>query len=151
MVTSFAALGCSSTVVPAPDGGAAGQGTALPDDFPTLNGCEPSDYEDRSADAADRSVAVGADGLVFTPRCMLIGVGQGVVFEGSLSAHPLAPGNPADPSAGSAKSPIVETSSGSSVSFTFPSAGTFPYYCTMHAFGAGMGMAGAIHVVVAPP
>jgi plastocyanin len=112
-----------------------------------LNGCKPSVYEDRSGENDDRSIAIAKDGLVFTPKCLTIAVGQSVVWQGNLSAHPLAPGNPDDPEAGSPASPIVSTSEGSRAEFAFPVAGTFPYYCAIHAFGAGRGMAGVVHVI----
>jgi plastocyanin len=112
----------------------------------TLNGCDAESYEDHSAESDERVIQIAANGLNFTPKCLLIGVGQGVRFEGSLSSHPLAPGNPDDPNAGSRDSPIVATSSGMSADFTFATAGTFPYFCELHAFGKGAGMAGAVLV-----
>jgi len=111
-----------------------------------LNGCDPADYEDGSAEDSDRVVQIGAEGLKFTPPCLRVAVGQTVTFEGSLTAHPIAPGNADDNAAGSPNNPILATSTGRSVAFTFESAGTFPYYCELHSFGAGMGMAGAIYV-----
>ena len=113
----------------------------------SLNGCAPDAFEDR-ADGGDdeRVVLIGADGLVFTPRCLAIANGQTVRFEGSLAAHPIAPGNPDAAAAGSPDNPIVATSSGAEVEFTFDTSGTFAYYCELHAFGAGNGMAGAILV-----
>jgi plastocyanin len=63
-----------------------------------------------------------------------------------LAAHPLAPGNPDDPRAGSPQNPIEQTSSGNSVEFTFTTPGTYAYYCELHTFGAGSGMAGAVFV-----
>jgi plastocyanin len=111
-----------------------------------FNGCSANSYEDRSADGAERVVQIAVEGLKFTPPCLQIAVGQSVRFDGSLTSHPLAPGNPDDHEAGSPNTPIVRTSSGRSVEFTFAAAGTYPYYCELHAFGAGMGMAGAIYV-----
>lgn len=111
-----------------------------------LNGCKASAYEDASAKEAERVVQIGADGLVFTPRCITIAIGQTVTFEGSLAAHPLAPGNASDTAAGSPGNPIVQTRSGSSVEFTFDSAGTYPYFCELHGFGDGKGMSGAVFV-----
>jgi plastocyanin len=116
------------------------------DEPATLNGCTADEYADRSAEDAERVVQIAAAGLVFTPPCMTIAAGQTVSFEGSLSAHPLAPGNADDHAAGSPDSPIVATSSGNRVEFTFDTPGTFAYFCELHSFGAGMGMAGAIHV-----
>ena len=112
----------------------------------TLNGCDAEAYADHSAESDERVIQIAANGLNFTPQCLLIGVGQTVRFEGSLTSHPLAPGNPDDPNAGSHDSPIVATSSGTSVEFTFDAAGTFPYFCELHAFGNGMVMARAVLV-----
>ena len=116
------------------------------DEPAVLNGCTAAEYEDFSADDAQRVIEIAAAGLSFTPPCMTITAGQTVRFEGSLSAHPLAPGNPDDAAAGSPDNPITATSSGDSVEFAFDAPGTFAYYCELHSFGAGMGMAGAIHV-----
>jgi plastocyanin len=112
-----------------------------------INGCKANGYEDRSADDADRTVLIAAEGIVYTPRCMRIARGQTVHWEGRLSAHPMSPGNADDEAAGSPRNPIVPTSTGSSVDFTFENAGTFPYHCEVHSSGAGTGMAGAIHAV----
>lgn len=111
-----------------------------------LNGCDTDSYVDGSAEDDERVVQIGAEGLKFTPPCLQIARGQTVTFEGSLTAHPIAPGTPDDAAAGSPENPIEAVSTGRSVAFTFENAGTFPYYCELHAFGAGMGMAGAIHV-----
>lgn len=120
--------------------------TTTPPDPSSINGCEPDSYEDHSDADDPRVVGVGAQGLKFTPPCMLIAVGQTVTFEGSLSAHPLGPGRPDDPTAGSPDNPIERTASGSSAEFRFEGAGTFPYFCELHGFGSGMGMVGAIYV-----
>lgn len=117
--------------------------------IPDFNGCMVVDYDDRSDAAADRTIAIALEGLTYTPKCMIVAVGQTVRWEGSLSAHPLAPGNPEDGAAGSPDNPIVATSSGTSVEAMFPSEGTYPYYCELHSFGAGQGMAGVVHVVAA--
>jgi len=124
--------------------GGAGQEPAAP--IPEFNGCSSADYVDRSATGAERIIGIATEGLTFTPPCLIIAVGQTVRWQGSLGSHPLAPGNPDHADAGSADSPIRPTSSGQSVEFTFHAAGTFPYYCELHAFGDGQGMAGVVHV-----
>lgn len=126
--------------------GQAGAGEAPTDEIPTFNGCAAADYEDQSAADAARIIEIAAQGLTYSPPCLTIAAGQTVRFQGSLSSHPLAPGNLEHPDAGSADTPIRATSSGQSVEFVFPSAGTFPYYCELHSFGAGQGMAGVVHV-----
>lgn len=125
------------------NGGDASEGGAasLP---AALNGCRAALYEDRTAADAERTIV--AAGVSYTPKCITIAAGQSVRWQGSLTAHPLAPGNPSDAAAGSADSPIVPTASGQAVEFTFETAGSYPYHCTVHAFGAGMGMAGVVHV-----
>jgi len=114
--------------------------------IPTLNGCKPADYVDLSADGAERTILIAAAGLTFSPKCMIVSAAQTVTWQGSLSAHPLAPGNPADAEAGSPDNPIPKTTSGGSLDVPFPTVGTFPYHCQLHSFGSGQGMAGAVHV-----
>jgi plastocyanin len=130
--------------------GAGELGTAGAGDEPEVisdfNGCTIADYEDHSGVADDRTIGIATMGLSFTPKCLTIQVGQTVTWAGSLAAHPLGPGNADHPDAGTTPSPIIETSSGQSVEFTFTTAGTFPYYCEVHSFGDGMGMAGVVHV-----
>lgn len=121
-------------------------GSGSGDEIPTLNGCAESAYVDQSAEDGARIVQIASAGLVFTPRCLLIAAGQSVTFEGSLAAHPIAPGNANDDTAGSPDNPIQPTSSGRSVSFAFPEPGTYPYFCELHGFGDGSGMSGTIHV-----
>jgi len=135
-------IGCGDGAGEASDQRSPPEVEAIPD----FNGCTPSAYEDQRAANAARVIGVATTGLTFTPRCLLIRMGQTVTWQGALTAHPLAAGNPDDPSAGSEGSPILTTSSGDSVSFTFASAGTFPYQCQLHAFGAGKGMAGVVAV-----
>jgi plastocyanin len=140
-----------------PAGGSAGSGGSAGDDAGAsdsatpedtgpaplaLNGCTPAAF----VEAAMPTIFIARDGLVYTPKCLTVDPGTTVRFEGSLAAHPLAPGNPDDPQAGSPANPIQQTASGSSVEFTFTAPGTYAYHCVLHSFGAGSGMAGAIFV-----
>lgn len=138
--------GASQAGASADSAGQGGAGEEPVDPIPNFNGCTAADYEDRSAANAERVIGIATEGLTFTPSCLIIAVGQTVRFQGSLGSHPLAPGNPDHPEAGSADSPIIATDSGQSVDFTFENPGTFPYYCELHAFGDGQGMAGVVHV-----
>lgn len=158
------ALGGAGNAGNAAEGGASGEASSPPagaggetaaqggaggepaDAIPDFNGCVAADYEDQSATDAPRIIGIATQGLSFTPPCLTIKAGQTVRWEGSLSSHPLAPGNPDDASAGSPDNPIRATSSGQSVEFEFPDAGTYPYYCELHSFGNGQGMAGVVHV-----
>jgi plastocyanin len=81
---------------------AAPPGGAAEDVIPDFNGCTTAAYEDRRAPGASRTIAIASMGLSFTPKCLLIAVGQTVRWEGALSAHPLAPGNSDHPDAGTA-------------------------------------------------
>jgi plastocyanin len=139
-VVSVGLLACGGD--DAPDG--KGSNETAQTEPQALNGCGAADFVDASED--DAVVQIAADGLSFTPPCITVAAGQTLRFEGSLTAHPIAPGNADDAEAGSPDNPITATSSGSSVEFTFDSAGTYPYYCELHSFGAGMGMAGAVYV-----
>ena len=128
------AAGCSSVTpvqTPPADGGP-----------PPLNNCGASDFVDRSAMSADRSVNFGGQNgspsFRYAPQCITIAAGQSVTFNGSFAAHPLSPGtNPAALTAGSPGNPIQRTGGGTQAMFTFPTAGTYPYFCEMH-YAAGM-------------
>jgi hypothetical protein len=86
-----------------------------------LNGC--SDFVDRSAPAADRTIVWAFD---ISPRCILVAEGQTVTWQGPLGYHPL------DPFGGDVPSPMTTASSGSSASFVFPSAGDYGFHCRTH-------------------
>jgi plastocyanin len=76
----------------------------------------------------------------YTPSCSNIPVGASVTFSGDFSAHPLRGGiaPTEDPS-----SPITNTSSGSTATFTFSNSGIYPFFCFYH---WSFGMVGAIYV-----
>src|SRR6188768_276759 len=89
-------LGGCGAMKDMPDDGMSMAGTAAEpsgDEPLAVNGCAAADYEDRSDEGAERVVQIAAEGLTFTPPCLMIAVGQSVTLQGSLSAHPLAPGN----------------------------------------------------------
>ncbi|MEY4576488.1 MAG: hypothetical protein RL701_1191, partial [Pseudomonadota bacterium] len=147
VVSAACADDTNDTMAAAGSGGGAsnggGAGAAATVDY---NGCAAANYSDRSDSSAERIVVMGGSGLVYTPKCMRIAVGQSVSWTGSFLAHPLAPGNPQDSKSGSASNPIQPTATGQSAEFTFSKAGTYPYYCTLHGLGTGQGMAGVIDV-----
>jgi plastocyanin len=145
------ATGSGATGSGATGSGATGSGASggQPADIPDFNGCTSGEYVDLSGPSADRTITIAPGGaLEYGPKCAIIGAGQTVTFTGNLSFHPTAPGNPDDLAAGeyAGTSPIVETTSGTTVDFAFADAGTYPYHCKVHSFGAGEGMAGVIHV-----
>ena len=110
----------------------------------TYNNC--TNFKDRSAAGADRTVIFGGDiGLSFSPRCMDIAVGQSVDFQGDFSVHPIAAGTgPTSTADGSPNNPITTPAPGATdMSFTFSTAGQYPFFCQQH---VGGGMAGVIRV-----
>ncbi len=100
----------------------------------SVNGC--TSYTDATADSASRTVTFTYPS--YSPKCLMIAAGQSVTFSGSFSSHPLTPGVAPDSSGtASPNNPIPATSSGSSLTVSFPNPGTYPYYCALH-FAAGM-------------
>lgn len=97
-----------------------------PDDVdPTpVTACVLADFQanDRRAPAADRTIVFPAVGGGYEPHCMMIRAGQSVTFEGDLAAYPLAPRGTSP-----APNPIVPTSAGTTVTFTFPTRGRYRY------------------------
>jgi hypothetical protein len=86
---------------------------------------EPCLYE---SDYVSRGVVrFGLSYQPFTPPCVRLASGGTVIFQGSLSEHPIEPR-----SLGTAPSPIEQTARGSRVEFEFSDQGTFPYRCARH-------------------
>jgi len=114
-------------------------------EVPLLNDCRASDYEDRTADAAGRTVVPrGSTG--YTPRCLIVRAGQSVTFEMDFAAHPLVPGVPHGSSVGATSPNLIEARSTGTMAYTvtFPGAGYFPFYCSRHGH---VGMAGVVRVI----
>lgn len=106
----------------------------------TVNGCDQASAEDHTTDTAVNIDFGGSLGLKYAPACIRIKTGTSVTFTGSFSSHPLSGGSSGT---ADASSPITHTTTGSSATFSFPDAGTFPYFCELH-FSSGM--EGAIFV-----
>ena len=84
--------------------------------------------------------------LRYSPACVRVSKGTRITWSGPFSAHPLQAGrvNPSTLVATVGRgSPIHETTSGSSATFRFNSAGTFGYFCERH---YKLGMKGAVFV-----
>lgn len=114
----------------------------------TFNGCTEEMFVDRTAASASRAVGFGGVGgsgsLDYSPKCILVAAGQTVTFNGAFDAHPLSPGStPSLRTAGSANNPVRRTSTGSTVTVTYPTAGTYPYFCEAH---YAVGMTGVVRV-----
>src|SRR5713101_4360284 len=102
---------------------------------PGINGC--TSFTDATAQSASRTINFGGSrGNVYDPKCLAIAATQQVTLTGSFADHPLRPGlapsQAGGPDAGSPNNPIQSTTSGSSTLFTFATAGTYPYYCSLH-------------------
>jgi plastocyanin len=108
---------------------------------PLLNGCQKSMATDMKAVA---TVPIGNSGLSYTPACVIVDAGTDVTMNLNFAIHPTVPGtvvgNTTTPDN---TSPIPTTQSGTTVLFTMPNAGSFPYYCSNHFSG---GMMGVIYV-----
>jgi plastocyanin len=105
---------------------------------------------DRTAANADRNIYFGglngSGAAAYLPQCMIISAGQTVTFQGAFNMHPLAKGAPSDVNAGSPNSPLPDPAHGTgSAPFdvTFPTAGNYPYWCTIH---YAEGMTGQVQV-----
>jgi plastocyanin len=88
-----------------------------------------------SSRAATFQVQVGAGGLKFTPQDVTIHVGDTVQWTWVVSGHSSTSGTPGNPD-GKWDSGILNA--GATFSFTFLTAGTFPYFCTPHGLCCGM-------------
>lgn len=107
-----------------------------------INGCDKATAVDMTASAMVK-VAVGPNLMtVYSPACIRIKKGMSVTFEGNFAAHPTVGGTVGAPPMPDSSSPIKQTMSGTSATFTFDLAGTYPYYCEYHA----PTMAGAVFV-----
>jgi len=102
----------------APDAGQA------PPPPPEVNGC--TSYADMTAGGATIDGPMDFNPAQFSPNCVQIKAGQSVTWNVDFAAHPLAA------SGGDSPSPIATTSSGTTVTFTFPNAGAFGYHCLAH-------------------
>ncbi len=135
LVVGLSQLGCSSDT-PAPTSTDAGTTTADTGPAATdagadtspaitaLNGCTATDYVDRTAATADRTITWG---FGQTPKCMKIAVGQRVTFNGDFTQHPLVE------KGGSTPNPFASPKgTGGTRTVDFGPAGTFGYECSIH-------------------
>jgi len=105
-----------------------------------VQNCQPTAYVDaRAGNQAARELAWDMPIVDDPMRCLLIQTGQSVVWNGSLSVHPLTT------QGGDTPNPIGYHDDGESTTVTFSSPGTFGYKCLAHS-----PMIGAVMVVAAP-
>lgn len=138
--TGGSATGGSATGGSATGGSATG-GTGGSMMGNVVNGCDPATAEDHTADA---TTTVMSSGLKYAPPCIKISAGSSVKFSSNFMTHPLVGGEVVGGmKQPDANSPIKQTSTGTEVTFSFPDAGAYGYYCELH---AGSGMVGAVFV-----
>jgi plastocyanin len=97
------------------------------------------------ARATTFQVQVGANGLRFTPQNVDIQVGDTIEWIWGAGSHSTTSGTPGQPD-GRWDSGVVNQT-GFIFSFTFTTAGTFNYYCSVH--GGCCGMIGSVTVTEA--
>ena len=90
----------------------------------------------RPAGAATTTVTVGDGGLFFFPSSVTIDPGDTVKWTWSAGGHSSTSGTPGQPS-GFWNSGILNN--GATFSHTFPTAGSFPYFCSPHGLCCGNG------------
>ena len=78
----------------------------------------------------------------YSPKCLKVSKGTAVTFSGDFGVHPLEPSGMRGTLTGN---PITATTTGTTKSFTFPNAGFWAYFCSIH--GASDGAAGMVGVV----
>jgi plastocyanin len=131
--------------------GTGGAGGATPG-FMSVSPClSEGDYLTGTPTAGMPTINFGVNGaLAYDPECLKTPAGSTVTFSGNFGIHPLVPsglrGNttnnpitvvPSNPDGGTT----------ANVSFTFPTAGFYAYYCLEHgSTDTGDGMAGVIWV-----
>jgi hypothetical protein len=99
--------------------------------------CQPDQYLDRTAPAADRELAWDFSIATDAERCLQVRAGQTVFFNGVSDNHPLGA------SGGDSPNPIADHENGL---VTFNTVGIFGYQCLNHS-----SMKGAIKVIAAAP
>jgi plastocyanin len=128
----------TTTTTLASTGGAGGMGGAV-------NACHPDSAKDMRGQMQVTVHFGSALGFTYDPACFIVSPGTQVTFSGEFDQHPLVGGDVSmgmkvpDPS-----SPIGgPTSNGTSKTVMLQTAGTFPFYCDIHAL---VGMKGAAFV-----
>ena len=91
-----------------------------------VNGC--TTFTDMTADGGVITGPSGALPSQYSPNCVHIKVNQSVTWNSDFTNHPLVPTS----GVGTQPNPITATSTGTTVTIAFPTAGTFAYNCGIH-------------------
>ncbi|HEX7602197.1 MAG TPA: plastocyanin/azurin family copper-binding protein [Polyangiaceae bacterium] len=97
-------------------------------------------FVDFTAADAGTPTITGPSGALpaqYAPNCIKVKAGASVTWNSTFASHPLMP------SGGDAPNPITLTSTGTTKSFAFPTAGTYGFACQFHS----LSMFGAVWVV----
>lgn len=130
--------GSSTTTTGAGGGGTGGSGTggSGTGGDAGVNGCTAADFV--------AATTIAFPGVAYDPPCVKVSAGDTVTWNGDFSFHPLRGGEVVDGTATpDTGSPIVAVDTGMTADVTFPTAGTFPFYCNVH---FSVGMMGAVLV-----
>lgn len=100
-----------------------------------VNGCTRATATDMTGMAT-----VGLAWSLPHAACTIVSAGTTVTWTGDFSLHPLTGG--VTPTVDPSSAISMATPSGNELAVTFASAGTFPYFCTVH----NAGMQGVIYV-----
>ncbi len=123
-------------------GGGGGGGGSGPD--PSFMAFAPCSTEAGYSSGTTIAFPATPTDFNYAPRCLKVSAGATVTFNGDFAMHPLAPS--ATRGAPSTSNPIVNMSSGTTASFTFPTAGFYAYLCNFHGSDDGQFMSGVIWV-----
>ena len=107
-----------------------------------INGCDQATAADHLNDANTTVLVGGSLPPTYDPPCIRIKKGADVTFSGTFSMHPTVGGTATIPPVPDSASPIKQTNTGTSVTFTFDTVGAYPYYCEYHT----PNMAGVVYV-----
>ena len=99
----------------------------------------PSAFADVTVTNAPGSSIPGCEPDCFIPSTVTIEVGETVTWENNdTAAHTATAGSAADGPSGVWDSSLIMTSAGmNTYSFTFDTAGTYPYFCMVHPWMEG--------------
>lgn len=120
------ALACTSSNPQSDAGSDAGEVDSGGDAAAAINGC--TTFTDMTADGGAITGPATATPAQYSPNCVHVKVGQSVTWSSDFSNHPLVP----TAGVGTQPNPITATSTGTTVTITFPAAGTFAYNCGIH-------------------
>jgi len=125
LASSALVLACSNSN-PQNDAGSDAAVDTGSDAAAAINGC--TTFTDMTADGGVITGPSGAVAAQYAPACIQIKAGQSVTWNSDFTNHPLVP----TAGVGTQPNPITATSTGSTVTIAFPSAGTFAYNCGIH-------------------